>query len=252
MYWELISFSPRSHLQVLCSLPFLLVNNFEETTSLPYTIPEERVNLKFWNSFQSLTFIAGMLLSFAFLFQWVVSVMRLYSDRFKELSKGWLFFSSYLRGEIRIKRAAHHKVNCVLQNTYQLHLNEDDLVDTSLRPNDQVESLSKKVDRFILRFNLQGETTEKSGGFRWTWQRIWNEEIFVKEGIWFPTRLVVFQGIQIFVAVVLSFFLFFITDKLGSRAERAVSELDFRLPSWVKRYALVLQYTNSAFITFLS
>lgn len=62
-----------------------------------------------------------------------------------------------------------------------------------------------------------------------------NGKLFNTEGIWLPTRLIVFQVIQILMAILLSFIFLKITERAVSEAARAQENLDPSLPRWARQ-----------------
>ena len=89
----------------------------------------------------------------------------------------------------------------------------------------------------MLNYILRGEQFEDAGGIFWTWKRILSGQLFDTEGIWLPTRLIVFQGVQFVVSVVMIFIFFTVTKWAADEAEEAQANLDPDLPDWVKRCA---------------
>jgi len=87
----------------------------------------------------------------------------------------------------------------------------------------------------MLNYVLRGEQLENAGGLFWTWKRVFSGELFHTEGIWLPTRLIVFQGAQVVVGVCLSLIFFKVTSLTAERAKRAQDDLDPDLPDWAKR-----------------
>ena len=89
----------------------------------------------------------------------------------------------------------------------------------------------------MLNYILRGEQFEDAGGIFWTWKRILSGQLFDTEGIWLPTRLIVFQGVQFVVSVIMIYIFFTVTKFAADQAEDAQAKLDPDLPDWVKRCA---------------
>jgi len=90
----------------------------------------------------------------------------------------------------------------------------------------------------MLNYVLRGEQLENAGGIFWTWKHVLSRELFDTEGIWLPTRLIVFQGAQVGVGAVLVFIFFQVTYWAAEQAVEWQNNLDPDLPDWVKEYAL--------------
>jgi hypothetical protein len=88
-------------------------------------------------------------------------------------------------------------------------------------------------DQAMLNYVLHGQKYETTGGLIWTWRQIFSRQLFDTEGIWFPSRVVVFQGAQLLIAIVLAIFLGWVTMFAADQAEKAEDSLAPDLPSWV-------------------
>jgi ascorbate-specific PTS system EIIC-type component UlaA len=86
----------------------------------------------------------------------------------------------------------------------------------------------------MLNFVLRGKQTETAGGILWTWQRLWSGNLFDTEGIWLPTRLLVFQATQVAAGIVIIYMVFFVTQWAAKEARTFQAELDPTLPDWAK------------------
>lgn len=92
------------------------------------------------------------------------------------------------------------------------------------------------MDQTMLNFVLRGAQHEYVGGLLWTFRILFTGKLFDTEGIWLPTRLIVFQVAQVLTGIVLIGFFFNVTSYAVIKAETAQQNLDPNLPSWVKRY----------------
>lgn len=91
------------------------------------------------------------------------------------------------------------------------------------------------MDPTMLNFALRGKQLEAAGGIMWTWRRLWSGNLFDTEGIWLPTRLLVFQAAQIAAGIVIIFVAFTITEWAGNEARTFQADLDPSLPDWAKK-----------------
>ena len=132
---------------------------------------------------------------------------------------------------IGIDQAGTRKINRLLLNAQSIHS------DDTLRPvsTSSTERTNKTaVDQTMLNFVLRGKQTEVAGGFLWTWKRLWSGNLFDTEGLWFPTRFLVFQAGQVAAGIAIIFILFSATEVAASEARRFQAELDPSLPDWAK------------------
>jgi len=117
----------------------------------------------------------------------------------------------------------------MLLNAHSLH------ADDALPPVDSVgpDTYKPLMDQTMLNYVLRGEQIEDAGGILWTWKRILSGKLSDTEGIWLPTRLLVFQGVQFVTGIVLVGMVFAITAIAANRAEGFRDDLDPDLPDWV-------------------
>ena len=86
----------------------------------------------------------------------------------------------------------------------------------------------------MLNFHLRGSRYEDVGGIAWTFKKLLSGSLFAEEGIWIPTRVVVFQAAQVVVASFLSFASFLLVRLSAEAAAEAQESLDKdTLPEWV-------------------
>jgi hypothetical protein len=212
------------------SVPYLIVYRFEEgiSESPPYNDAEERTFKLFWQPFKNLTLGVGLFLTL--IFAWRLLVVLLFnrgndfSGRFKSLT-----ISSHLRGEYRLKQAASRKLNRMMVNAHSLH-QADTAPDKSVRASIGDNTFA---DRAMLNYVLKGQRVEKTGGIVWTFGQVYSGKLFDDEGIWLPTRLIVFQGAQVIIAAFLGFAYIYITITAADMAEDAQGTLDdYDMPQW--------------------
>lgn len=87
----------------------------------------------------------------------------------------------------------------------------------------------------MLHFVLRGNETKKIGGFLWTWSQVKSGELFEKEGIWLPTRLIIFQTAQVGFTIVLTLIFLSITRYAADQAGQAQETLPDNLPQWARQ-----------------
>jgi hypothetical protein len=191
---------------------------------------EKRVTSVFWNPLQNLTFIVGMVLAGIFLWHLVLVLSNGDGTRCGGWFSSWVVTSN-TRGEYRLKQAASRKLNTMLMNAHSLH-QPGTSRRISAKPRARM-SVSAATDQTMLNFVLRGQREENAGGFLWTFRLVFSGELFDTEGIWLPTRLLVFQGAQVVIAAFLSFGFIYITKESIKSAEEAQADLDDDLPGWV-------------------
>lgn len=202
----------------------------------------------FWKSLQQYAFAAGMVLVACFGWQFVVSlssVIFLGGDESlssARLNLQGILATSNTRGEWRIKRAAVWKVRKLLTNAFSLHEFEPRQQESSSFGSAKYGSsfLSKQRiqhegDQTMLNFVLHGHQEEQVGGFLWTWKRIVSREMFNVEGIWFPTRFLVFQAAQVLIAIFLTFMGFRLVDLAVQKAAEEQKAVNPDWPLWAQK-----------------
>jgi hypothetical protein len=202
-----------------------------ERSEKPYDAGEERANSRFFGAYLYITMLAGLLLA-AYYFISLVTVLINGNDAF------WLTPSN-TQGEARLKRAATRKINTALRNAQDLH-------DHSAEQSSPASTLSERgvsssmtssplADQVTLKFVLNVQKMENVGGFKWTWGLLLSGDMFDTEGIWLPTRLIVFQGAQVLFMVMLALIFISITRYAAEQAEDAQASLPNDLPDWARQ-----------------
>ena len=107
------------------------------------------------------------------------------------------------------KSAATFKIDRLINNALKLHKKSDDDSKYTLTE-------SEVMREYILR----GTTYEKdAASFLWTWKNIWSRSLFMQEGIWFHSRLLVGQVTMSLVTVLLLSYLIYITSSMVDSVE---------------------------------
>jgi hypothetical protein len=210
----------------LHSPPYLGVHRYRAESEEPYDDAEQRVNQAYFIFYLYITLGAGLLLATYYL-------MCLIAPLFKGIGQS-LFVPSNTIGEFRIKKAATRKINTMLINACKLHDDSE--------PNNQgiIDSHSSArngtfTDETMLNFVFRGNRSERAGGFMWTWDLLKTGALFEKEGIWLPTRLVIFQTAQVGFTITLSLIFFSITGVAAISAGEAQEALSADLPGWARQ-----------------
>eukprot|EP00547_Thalassionema_nitzschioides_P006700 CAMPEP_0194218658 /NCGR_PEP_ID=MMETSP0156-20130528/24313_1 /TAXON_ID=33649 /ORGANISM="Thalassionema nitzschioides, Strain L26-B" /LENGTH=1129 /DNA_ID=CAMNT_0038948105 /DNA_START=84 /DNA_END=3473 /DNA_ORIENTATION=- len=108
------------------------------------------------------------------------------------------------------KKAATNKINLMIENAYQLHLNaEKSLLDGA-----------NAEHQTILNFVVNGEKQVRCGGLIWTWKGLLKKTIFSDEGVWFHARLMIAQTMQVIVSVLIGIFWYEGTFALADKVEK--------------------------------
>jgi hypothetical protein len=147
---------------------------------------------------------------------------------------GRIAVTSHDRGTARVKQAATRKLNQMLKNANLLHAPIHASAD---RATLAIPSSLKNVhdDPTFQNFVLYGENKVPAGSFRWTWQRIISGRLFDTEGIWLPTRLLVFQAGQALFGLFIGYGAFATVGYVATIAQDAQDSLpeDDLIPQWV-------------------
>ena len=136
------------------------------------------------------------------------------------------------------KRAATRKVNLMLTNARDMHGstpgqqasggNSDGILADSVR--------KEASDSVFQNYTLRGEKFVSAGSFIWSWQHILSGTLLEEEGIWLPSRLLIFQVGQVIIGAYVSYTFFYLVDVIAEAAEEARVDIDKRLtnyPDWV-------------------
>lgn len=138
--------------------------------------------------------------------------------------------TSHIVGIARTKRAATRKINKLLINARDMHgLTE------ALAPGQESSTMSfhkSQSDTVFQNYTLNGEKFEDAGSLLWAWERIITGELFDSEGIWLPSRLIIFQFGQIAIAIMTLFLLFIFVGKVAKAADNAQTTISDGLPDW--------------------
>jgi len=108
-------------------------------------------------------------------------------------------FASNTRGEFRSKRAALEKTQKMIRNAKLLHT----VTDTTKDNAHLLSALSShgSSDFASINYGFHDWEREEIGGFFWTLRKLSQGELLAGEGIWLPTRLIVFQSLQAILTV---------------------------------------------------
>lgn len=121
-----------------------------------------------------------------------------------------LFTPAGLRAESAQKKASSFKISKMLENALSLHFKTDSFTLSRMNPIHE----SRTSARFEMslnamsNFHAQELLTEKVGGVFWAWKKIMNGSIFVEEGVWLHSRLIVGNLLQLMVFIIVVFLAF--------------------------------------------
>ncbi|GAX19612.1 hypothetical protein FisN_19Hh192 [Fistulifera solaris] len=206
--------------------PYFGVQRYRADTEEPYDDAEQRVNQAYFIFYLYITLGAGVVLATYYL-------ICLFAHLFKGIGQS-LFIPSNTVGEFRIKKAATRKVNTMLMNACVLH-DSSEPMKQSLSDSRSTLRNGSSSDETMLNFVFRGNGSERAGGFLWTWELFQTGALFEKEGIWLPTRMIVFQTAQVGFTIILSLILFSITGIASILAGEAQESLTEELPSWARQ-----------------
>lgn len=145
--------------------------------------------------------------------------------------------SSDERGTSMLKRACTKKLGNMIQSAREMHIDVaqvDDNQVKDLRSSQKVDlKLKTPSDEVFQAYVLHGEGREPCASWSWVLKKLLSKELFQEEGIWLPSRIWIFQAIQI---VVLSLYIILVNLFIENAIQRvgdARDELPDGLPSWV-------------------
>jgi hypothetical protein len=111
-----------------------------------------------------------------------------------------LFTASGIKAETGNKQAAAFKMKLIVDNARQIHSYSEKDIDHG----------ETSFSAGILNFSVRGEEFEEVGGFLWTWKRLFNKDLFEKDGIWISARLLAGNFAQLLIsAFVLTYGIYF-------------------------------------------
>ena len=214
---------------VLQRVPYLVLSSYIDRAEKPYNVVMTVATSRFFRPTLQLTMAVGVVLA-GFYFVNLVTVVN------KKMEA--LFRTSNTRGEARLKRAATRKMNSVLLNAHLLHDHTRRKPTTSdprqLETTTSISLSNGMVDQAMLNYVLQGDRVEEAAGFLWTWKRLWTGEFFDTDGIWLPSRLLVFQCAQMIMAILISAFMLIGVGIAADEAGKAQTTLPEDLPKWAR------------------
>ena len=118
-------------------------------------------------------------------------VSQLMQSKFME----WYFLSGNVKYEAKIKRSALFKVDCMLNNAYDVHRQVIRYKERKRTAADDssatfLSNFGMAVNEFSKRENIM----TYCGGVHIAWRRMWNGSLFTEEGIWLSGRIIVGTG----------------------------------------------------------
>ena len=199
----------------------------------PYNNKEKVTQKTTFGAGQKLILILGLVLAFNYFIHFLIALSRKFEWAKNHKVLGKRISTSYVRGCARGKLAATRKVNLMLKNASCLHKpimasadRESLAIPSSLR--------GTSVDPTFHNYVLHGEKrVQGAGDFGWTWNHIISGRLFDTEGIWLPTRLIIFQSGQLIFGLFIGYAYFIAIASIAIRADNANATLPDGLPQWV-------------------
>ena len=117
----------------------------------------------------------------------------------------------------------------MLKNAYEMHGS------IAATANEQIDGQGSG-DAVFQNYTLKGESYVSAGSLVWCWRSIVSGELAEMEGIWLPSRLIIFQVAQIIIGVFSCSVGFWIIEAVADEADDARAELERtvrRYPDWV-------------------
>lgn len=182
------------------------------------------------NNFMALLYTGlafGSVLTVYYLFS-AISLLR--KDKKVSLTQ-----SSDERGTSMSKRACTRKIAKMLLSAREMHTEPaqpDRVLGKDLTTSKKLD-LKTKSDPVFQTYVLQGEGREPCASWSWVLQNLLSKQLFEEEGVWLPSRVWVFQCIQIVVLVLYIILANLTISTLIVNADESTTELPDGLPSWI-------------------
>lgn len=197
------------------------------------------MNAEFFDESQEAALVAGTLVIGVTVWFFILSFFpRHISSYPRWLQK--IVITSNTNGEFQHKRAATRKINLMLMNAQSLHAVN--------KQNSELESSSKitmskpgasmrkkEADQTMLNYVQWGQHKEIAGGFIWTLKLLLNGKYFGSEGIWIPTRMLVFQFAQAALSCLFGYVFYALVPVIIKEVSKAQESIEGQndLPDWV-------------------
>lgn len=219
-------------IRVRKSVPYAIVYEYRRNMAAPLNSVEQRANSRFFEAYMNITLIIGLVIACYY-------TLALSSFVFRRGLP--VLVSSNSKGEARLKQSASYKISQLLSNAMSMHDTSDGRTEflSGSAVADHVTasrfSLSNaNADAVMLNYVMNGQTLEPVGGFVWTWKQVLSGQLFEREGIWLPTRMIVFQLAQLLIACMLLLVYLNLTQYAANKAAEAHSQLPDNLPQWAR------------------
>ena len=145
-----------------------------------------------------------------------------------------LFESADERGTATQKRACSKKIEKLLKNGRKMHeeINSDDKRSEDLTASKKLD-LKSQSDPVFQAYVLHGEDKEECASWAWVIRGFISRDLFDVEGIWIPSRVWVFQVMQMVVLVLFCIAIRTLINASTQAAAEAKAELPEGLPDWI-------------------
>jgi hypothetical protein len=145
-----------------------------------------------------------------------------------------LFESADERGTATQKRACSEKIEKLLKNGRKMHedLNSEDKRLDDLTMSKKLD-LKSQNDPVFQAYVLHGEEREECASFAWVIRGFISGDLFDVEGIWIPSRVWVFQIMQMVILILFCIGLRILISKAIQSAVETRAELPEGLPAWI-------------------
>ena len=124
----------------------------------------------------------------------------------------------------------------MLNNAREMHGLVKTTAETSDEQPHSARGSQESSDAVFQNYTLHGERVVSAGSLVWSWHRIWTGDLAEVDGIWLPSRLLIFQVGQVIIGVFTSFLFFQSVGYIADAADEARVEIDRRwrnYPDWV-------------------
>ncbi|CAB9507079.1 expressed unknown protein [Seminavis robusta] len=247
---------------VITLVPFCVVYRLQNSDVVLYGPVQEQLDSDSFYYFVYFTTALGCMLGLNYFAHFAISFGKKFGLIEKDNNKlsesgtvgriiGQFDTSSEVSRSASVKRAATRKVNVMLTNARQMHgpaFEEDKVPLPDAAANDPESRRSIKLAKSIRKaqsdavfqnFTLRGERTVEAGSLLWSWGMMLSGGLWEVEGIWLPSRMIIFQLAQVAIGVFFAVAIFIFVEIAADAADQATAEIESKIlkqvyyPQWV-------------------
>ncbi|KAG7345144.1 hypothetical protein IV203_032675 [Nitzschia inconspicua] len=178
------------------------------------------------------TIYTGLVAGSALTFYYFFTAMTM----FRTEKRNSLTQSSDEHGTAILKRACTTKLAKMIQSASDMHkyVTSFDVSERlDLSTSRKVDDRKRYSDSVFQTYVLHGEGREACASWSWVFRKLLSRGLFEEEGIWIPSRIWVFQSIQIVFLVLYIILVNIFIETAMANANDVAAELPDNLPQWV-------------------